>query len=122
MPAEHTLRGAAAEDAALALLQQHGLVLLARNARFRMGELDLVMADGRMTVFVEVRHRTGTARGGALLSITPLKQQRLQAAARLWLQAHPARAAMPCRFDVVISQGQPAQLSWLRDAFQPGGY
>ena len=60
MAAEHLQRGAAAETAALALLQSAGLQLLARNARSRFGELDLVMRDGDTLVFVEVRQRSGT--------------------------------------------------------------
>ena len=46
MAAEHLQRGAAAETAALHLLQANGLQLVARNARSRAGELDLVMRDG----------------------------------------------------------------------------
>lgn len=121
MGAEAGTTGAAVEAAALALLQGRGLVLLARNARYRMGELDLVMADGPVTVFVEVRHRRSARFGGAAVSIDPGKQQRLAAAARLWLRDHPARAHGPCRFDVVLGQGQPPVLTWLADAFQPAG-
>ena len=50
-------RGDAAEQLALEHLERHGLKLLARNYRCRMGEVDLIMRDGASLVFVEVRLR-----------------------------------------------------------------
>lgn len=57
MPAARQQRGAAVEAAARAQLEQAGLRLVAGNANYRGGELDLVMRDGPMLVFVEVRYR-----------------------------------------------------------------
>ena len=122
MAADHLQRGAAAETAALALLQRAGLQLIARNARSRAGELDLVMADGATIVFVEVRQRSSAAFGGALESINPHKCRRVIRSAQGWLAAHPQRAQAPCRFDVVLAHGQPPQLQWLRDAFRADDY
>lgn len=117
MVAEHLQRGAAVEAAALALLRDAGLDLIARNVRYRQGELDLVMADGPTTVFVEVRYRAHAGFGGAAESVDLHKRRRLLTAARLYLAQHPARAEQPCRFDVVLGHGCPVQLQWLRDAF-----
>lgn len=105
--------GRDAEDRALAYLQRHGLVLVERNWCCRGGELDLVMRDGGCLVFVEVRHRSGSAFGGAAASITPAKCRRLQRAAALYLQCHRLDR-MPCRFDAVLSQGNDA-LQWLKN-------
>lgn len=117
MPTEAGNRGAAVETAALSLLEQQGLVLLARNVGYRLGELDLVMADGQATVFVEVRHRRSQGFGGAAASIDRNKRRKVVAAAQLWLRQHPARAHWPCRFDVVLGHGIPPQLEWVRGAF-----
>ena len=54
---ERAATGAAHEAAALAMLQDAGLRLLARNVRCRVGEIDLVLREGRTTVFCEVRYR-----------------------------------------------------------------
>lgn len=106
--------GAAAEDAALAHLRAAGLTLLERNFRCRGGEIDLIMQQGEVLVFVEVRARADCAHGGALASITAAKQRRLLLAAEHFLQRHGQLP--PCRFDVVaIDDGQ---LQWLRDAIQ----
>ena len=51
-------------------LEQKGLVFVAANVRYRVGELDLIMRDGRQWVFVEVRYRRDARFGGAAMSIT----------------------------------------------------
>jgi putative endonuclease len=54
-----------AEARAETFLGGHGLVPVARNVRFRCGEIDLVMRDGAHWVFVEVRARRDARYGGA---------------------------------------------------------
>jgi putative endonuclease len=112
-------RGRAAEDAALRFLQSMGCVLLRRNYRCRLGEIDLVVRDGDSLVFVEVRARDSDAYGGAAASIGRGKQRRLAAAARHFLMTHPQAARLPARFDVVAITGESAQRSpqWIRAAF-----
>ena len=116
MAAEHLQRGAAVETAALELLRNAGLQLLERNVRYRQGELDLVMSDGAVTVFVEVRYRAHAGFGGAAGSVDRHKRRRLLTAAQLYLAQHPARAQQACRFDVVLIER--GQLQWLRAAFE----
>ena len=111
-------RGDAAEAVALAHLQAHGLRLVQRNYRTPGrggGEIDLIVRerDGTL-VFVEVRQRSRSDFGGALASITPTKRRRIvRAAQHFLLQRGPMP---PCRFDVVVLQGQASPL-WLKAAF-----
>ncbi|HEU0154286.1 MAG TPA: YraN family protein [Arenimonas sp.] len=111
--------GAAAEAAALRHLEAAGLVLLARNARFKVGELDLVMRDGDTVVFVEVRLRNATHFGDGFASVDRRKRQRMVRAAQAWLAARPALARHPCRLDVVSARAEDGAhaLDWQRDAF-----
>lgn len=118
MTSARALRGAAVETAALTHLQQAGLHLLARNVRYKGGELDLVMRDGNTTVFVEVRYRATVQFGGGAASVDLRKRRKLVLAAQLYLQLHPALARLPCRFDVVDASGEPVRLNWLRGAFR----
>ncbi len=106
--------GAAAEARAEAYLCGRGLRMLARNWRVRGGEIDLVMQDGAVLVFVEVRARASASHGGAAASVTATKQARLVHAARLYLARLGRTPA--CRFDVVALDGE--RINWLRDAFQ----
>ncbi len=127
MAAERQLRGARAEQAAAALLARAGLTQIAANARFRGGELDLVMLDGTPSkgtlVFVEVRYRSGAAHGGGAASVDAGKQRRLIHAAQAFLAMHPQWQRLPCRFDVVDADGDPQapRLNWIRDAFRLDG-
>lgn len=116
--------GAAVERAARAHLEAAGLRLLAANAGYRGGELDLVMLEGsgagRSVVFVEVRHRRSQAFGGAAASVDAGKRRRVVLAAQQFLAGHRELRDLPCRFDVVAAHGDPAapMLDWLRDAFR----
>jgi putative endonuclease len=74
--------GERAEDAALAYLQQRGLILRARNYRSRFGEIDLVLDDRGTLVFVEVRKRSNPRYGSAADSITAAKRDRSAARSR----------------------------------------
>ena len=113
-------RGDAVEAAALTHLQAHGLQLLERNAQARGGEIDLVMLDGGVVVFVEVRYRASPAFGGGAASIDARKRRKLVHAAQVFLMKHPRHAQAACRFDVIDASGDPAapHLQWLRDAFR----
>jgi putative endonuclease len=109
--------GDAGEDRAARLLESHGMTIVARNYRTRLGEIDLIAQDGEVLVFVEVRLRADDRCGGAAASIGPAKQRRLAAAASAYL-ARLGRAPR-CRFDVVtLESGEPA---WLRAAFDAAG-
>ena len=116
-PASTRQCGNAAEDRALAHLQTAGLRLLERNYRTPGrggGEIDLIVRDRDGTlVFVEVRSRASDAFGGAGASIGSAKRQRIVFAARHYLLR--LAAPPPCRFDVVLVQGE--SLQWLQAAF-----
>lgn len=110
------LLGQTAEARAEAFLKTQGLVTVARNWHCRFGELDLVMQDGETLVFVEVRLRSRSDYGGAAASVTPTKQKKLVAAARLYLAGLKREPA--CRFDVLAWDGDAAP-RWLKNAFWP---
>ena len=124
-PVDRRARGAAVEAAAREHLRRAGLREVAANANFRLGELDLVMADdgthgGPTLVFVEVRYRSHAGYGGGAASVDHAKRRKLMRAAQLFLLAHRGLADAPCRFDVVEARGDPAdpELHWIRDAFR----
>lgn len=108
--------GAAAEDAAERHLCASGCRVLARNARYREGELDLVVRERDVVVFVEVRLRASERYGGALASVDVYKQKRLARAAHRWLAEHYGERWPACRFDVVTVDGS-GTIDWIRDAF-----
>lgn len=115
--APHLQRGANTEQLACAHLQASGLKLLQQNYRLKMGEIDLIMLDGRTVVFVEVRYRKNNRYGGALHSIDPRKQARIIRTAQHYLQYRAPDAQ--ARFDVVAVEGDN-NIHWIRNAFEPG--
>ncbi|MBV2090290.1 MAG: YraN family protein [Candidatus Thiodiazotropha sp. (ex Ctena orbiculata)] len=117
MKADHLQQGEAAEQLAVDFLNRHGLKLVTRNFRCKVGEIDLIMREKRTLVFVEVRYRQSDDYGSALESITPSKQRKLLAAANLYLQKNQIDQA--CRFDVVAINGSAnRRTTWIKDAIQ----
>lgn len=110
------LHGQAGEDRALDFLSGHGLTLVERNFRCKVGEIDLVMRHRDCLVFVEVRRRESLEYGGAIASVTPAKQRRMVRAAQFYLLRY--RQPPLCRFDVVAIDGNG--LRWLRNAIVEG--
>jgi putative endonuclease len=115
--------GASYEDVALAYLERAGLALLARNFNCRYGEIDLVMDERDVVVFVEVRYRRGAnVRGGygdGVDSVSAGKRAKLVRAAEVFLASHARFAQRTCRFDVLaIADGAGAPvIDWRRNAF-----
>ena len=97
-----------------------GLEELARNVRYKVGELDLVLRDGACVVFVEVRYRVHVGFGDGADSVDRWKRRKLVRAAQVFLQRRPHLAGAPCRFDVVDASGDPEhpELRWIRAAFR----
>ncbi|MGV8891918.1 MAG: YraN family protein [Burkholderiaceae bacterium] len=96
----------------MAYLLAQGQTLLQRNFRCKGGEIDLVMQENQVLVFVEVRRRTNLRHGGAAASVTRSKQARLIIAAQVYLQRY--RMPPACRFDVIAIDGE--HLEWLQNA------
>lgn len=71
-----------------------------RNYRALEGEIDLVMRDGDIVVFVEVKTRISNTFGAPEESVSKVKRQRLQRAAWAFLQEHEILDA-PWRIDVI---------------------
>jgi len=94
--------GLEAEQQATDFLASLGWVILARNVRSKLGELDIVARDQDVTVFVEVRARGPGAWESALESVTREKARRVVRAAR-WYAATRGLEG-PLRIDVVAVQ------------------
>lgn len=111
--------GQASETRAEQFLRAKGYRILERNLRTSLGELDLVAEDAGVLVFVEVKARATDAFGGALLAVDRRKQAKLVRLASQYL-AQRHLSDKPCRFDVVLVQGQPSagQIEHLQNAFE----
>jgi len=103
--------GTRSERAAARYLKRQGFRLLARNYSCPHGELDLVAAEGRCVVFVEVRSTGGDDPLRPALSVDQEKQRRLTDLALYYLRQHRLLDCM-ARFDVLA-------ISWPPDKREP---
>jgi len=113
--------GAEAEDRACAWLEQQGLILLARNFESRHGEIDLIMREQNILIFVEVRFRSELAWATGRESVDLKKRKRIVACAKFYLLQCPELARLSCRFDVLaLGAGTESKHDWIRNAFGDG--
>ncbi len=118
-PATH-LKGRKFEQQACKYLVRRGLKLLQRNYQTAFGEIDLIMQEKEVLVFVEVRFRGSSDFGTPAETVDLRKQAKLRAAAEHYLQQNEDKARRhACRFDVVaITANQNGEtVQWLQNAF-----
>ncbi|MFN2450862.1 MAG: YraN family protein [Candidatus Dormibacteria bacterium] len=92
--------GDAGEAAAVGLLEEAGLRILARDWRCALGQLDIVAADGGCLVAVEVKARRGVGYGLPQEAVDSRKQRKLRQLVEAYRATGPW-AGRPCRIDVV---------------------
>jgi putative endonuclease len=88
------------ETAAAQWYEAQGYEVVARNWRCKEGELDLIVRQGRLYVFCEVKARTTDAFGVPAEAVTRTKQMRLRRLAARWLDSDAPVRAREIRFDV----------------------
>ncbi|HLA92133.1 MAG TPA: YraN family protein [Actinomycetota bacterium] len=96
---QRTARGRAGEGAALRVYEERGYVLVARNWRCSLGELDLVLLRRGTLVVCEVKARGGPAFGGGYEAVTWSKRRKLRQLAEAFLQQSGSHIRQ-VRFDV----------------------
>jgi len=120
---ESVARGRVSEEYAAAHLSHHGYLVVARNQRTPLGELDIICRSAECVVVVEVKARSGSTFGEPLEAIGPRKERRLRAAAAWWLSEN---GLFPCavRFDAMAVTldgfGQPTRLEHVTDVMGGG--
>ncbi len=107
--------GQAGEEAAARYLEQQGYIILERNFRLRLGEVDIIARDGEYLVFVEVKTRRTKKFGSPFEAVDVRKQQQIAKVAAAYVQGQE----IPVRFDVVAVylNGQAVQVEVLKNAF-----
>ena len=114
--------GERGERAAVRFLRKQRYVIVARGARDKTGEIDVVAVDGRTVVFVEVKTRTSDVAGGPMEAVDDDKQQRLTRLALRYLKRHDL-LEQRWRFDIVAvtwpeGQRKPV-IEHIKNAFEP---
>jgi putative endonuclease len=108
--------GAYGEALAARHLTGKGMVLLDRNWRCDLGEIDLVLRDGRVLVVCEVKTRSSLAFGTPVEGVTEQKTARLRRLAARWLADHDVHP-LDVRIDLVgvlVPAGGAAEIDHVR--------
>jgi len=113
------LLGKEGERIAEAYLKKKGYKIVERNYRCVLGELDLIVLDRRVLVFVEVKTRTGNGFGTPFEAVELRKQQKMIQAAQYFI-AQKGLQQRDSRFDVVgISwPGREPMVEHIENAFE----
>lgn len=99
--------GSYGEQVAVNHLQRNGFVVLDRNWRCDIGEIDVVAREGDCLVVVEVKTRRSDRFGSPAEAVTAAKLARLRRLAARWIAdsgIHPPRV----RIDVLAVRPQPS--------------
>ena len=96
-------------------LRKQGYILLEKNFRCRIGEIDLIAKDGAYLCFIEVKYRSTTTKGFPAEAITPTKIRRITRTAQFFMLQHQIPQDTPCRFDAVVILGD--EISLIKNAF-----
>jgi putative endonuclease len=112
--------GKFAENAVSNYLQEQGLKLKETNYQCRLGEVDLIMYDKDILVFIEVRARQNEDFLTCLESINRQKQRKIINTAMFYLQENKLLHKKACRFDVVAVNlcGHEPTFHWIKQAFE----
>jgi putative endonuclease len=111
--------GNSAEKVAKKYLIARGLKLIDANFLTKLGEIDLIMFDGDILVFIEVRYRTSDNFGLASATVNYTKQQKIIKTAHLFMQKYPKYQNYIYRFDVIGISGslKYPDIDYLPNAF-----
>ncbi|MEW5948720.1 MAG: YraN family protein [Thermodesulfobacteriota bacterium] len=112
------LAGKKGEDLAVTFLRKTGYVILARNYRDSMGEVDIIAEENGALVFIEVKSRGSLRYGDPKEAITAHKKRQLSKTA-LAFMSKTGLSGQRARFDVVAIQfagGRP-QFELIKNAF-----
>jgi putative endonuclease len=103
--ASSAAKGRAGEAAAAALLESEGWSILARNFRWRGGEVDLVAARGAEIAFVEVKSWEFLGPEDLERAIGPDKRRRIVETSKIFLSRYREYNDWSVRFDVILVRG-----------------
>ncbi len=114
--------GISGERLAERFLRACGYEIVERNFRFGHREIDLIVRQGAVVAFVEVKTRAGAGYGHPLEAITALKRREVERVAQRWLQSH-RRPGVTYRFDAVgitLLAGRDPAVCHIPDAWRLG--
>ena len=118
--------GKIGERYVLQMLLEQGYTFIDANYHSRFGEIDIIVADDKYIVFVEVKTRDANSVSKPLEAVTSWKKKKLIQTALLYLQEHAELQHLQPRFDAagIITTGKNKKITevqYITNAFDGGG-
>lgn len=116
--------GSIKEGIAAEYLQNQGLVVIERNFRCKIGEIDIIALDksckddfaGRNAfVFIEVKYRSSKKQGRPYEAVDAHKRHKIIQTARYYCMIKGGLIGYDIRFDVISILGK--EITWYKNAF-----
>lgn len=93
--------GSRYEENAARFLKQQGYVILEKNFRCRLGEIDLIGRAEGYLCFIEVKYRSHGGHGFPSEAVDDRKRRRIVRTALTYMTFNKLPTDTPCRFDIV---------------------
>ncbi|TAH72210.1 MAG: YraN family protein [Anaerolineaceae bacterium] len=90
------------EENASKFLSEQGYVILEKNFRCKMGEIDLIGRSDGYLCFIEVKYRSSKEYGFPSEAVDYRKRRRIVGTALSYMNYHKLSPDTPCRFDIVV--------------------
>lgn len=104
------------ENMAADYLTDRGIMILERNYRNKLGEIDLIGLDEQgWLIFAEVKYRSSEHWGNPLAAVDSRKQRIISRVALAYLKSRCRSLDVKCRFDVIGIEGE--EITWIKNAF-----
>lgn len=118
--AEHNITGVKGEELALEYLLKKGYILVEKSWRFKHKEVDIIMKDEDVLVFVEVKTRSDDYFGNPEEFVNKRKQKYLIQAAEYFIESIGFEGQS--RFDIIsvlILPENDIKIEHFKEAFYP---
>lgn len=99
-------KGRKGEERAAKYLQDLGYTIIKRNFRVKYGEIDIIATREKEIAFVEVKYRYTNIFGGALSSMPPRRQKRLENAANEFISSHMEHSSLDISLKLLAIQNE----------------
>ena len=107
--------GKIGERYVLQMLLEQGYTFIDANYHSRFGEIDIIVADDKYIVFVEVKYRSGNKWGTPQEAVTRQKKRRISNTALYYMTCYCKENDRQCRFDVLCTDGK--EMTLYKNAF-----
>lgn len=111
--------GKMGEETACRFLLKKGYVIVERNFKCRMGEIDIIAKKENSIVFVEVKTRNGDMFGMPCEAVNYKKRRKIMNSAAYYMLLHCEYGKSDVSFDVieVLVSGRNTRINHIENAF-----